>query len=276
MRTSKNKKECFENQILTSSEMGQLAHHTCQWWGVVLHQAERFLNAFSAEEHDPWKATLFVVPERMLLITAIHHALVGLKKLNSELLRYNNPILQPVVTPINNIVPIKHFRDLRNMNEHYWEYMVGLGNKKEDFKKTAPQWTIVHGEKDIFRFGVVNIGELIVEIKKQSPEVKKITKKIFEWSYVGKALVDVLLAGTKEFKFEFLKDKVTELATEICFTIHNKDEYIGCISEYQIEEKIKTVIMRILEQHGYPSRYQEIISTLLKCCKDSIKGNANE
>ena len=87
---------------------------------------------------------------------------------------------------------------------------------------------------------------------------------------------DVLLAGTKEFKFEFLKDKVTELATEICFTIHNKDEYIGCISEYQIEEKIKTVIMRILEQHGYPSRYQEIISTLLKCCKDSIKGNANE
>ena len=56
----------------------------------------------------------------------------------------------------------------------------------------------------------------------------------------------------------------------------------GCLYGYSleewkgIEEKIKTVIMRILEQHGYPSRYQEIISTLLKCCKDSIKGNANE
>ena len=77
---------------MTSTQLFILSMQTCQWWNAVFIQAKRFFDILESDHGGtPWdegNSNSMFVAERMFLITALHHAIENLQKLNIELL-YN-------------------------------------------------------------------------------------------------------------------------------------------------------------------------------------------
>lgn len=64
------------------------------------------------------------IAERMFLITALHHAIENLQKLNIEIQRENGDSLQNVISSIEVVVLLQDIKNLRDMNEHKFDYLV--------------------------------------------------------------------------------------------------------------------------------------------------------
>ncbi len=73
----------------------------------------------------------------MFLITALHHPIENLQKLNIELRKNNDNTFQPVLYAVETVVPLRNIKNLRYMNEHALDYLVDKGRKQEDFRKTV-------------------------------------------------------------------------------------------------------------------------------------------
>lgn len=185
--------------ILNEVQLELLSYRTCQWWNAVFVQARRFLDAFDADHgRDPWDEAnkdVVLVSERMFFITAIHHAVEYLEKLNIELQRMGDLSLQTVLNSIEKVAPLKDIKNLRNMNEHGFEYLVEKGRNQDQFCSTVIKgsykiqtnaaWTIVHGDAQTFLFGNVPIDKLLFVMKEQLPLVRVKTKEIFYRTPLG-------------------------------------------------------------------------------------------
>lgn len=170
---------------LTSRQLAFLAHRTCSWWNAVFIQAERFLDTFENDnDGDPWDiitgAKQSFVAERMFLISAIYHAVELLEKLNIELNRVGDYSLQNVVNAIDKVAPLADIKNLRDMNEHYLDYLAELGQQKEMFETTAANWTILNGNSGVFRVGKIEIANLLMAMHEQLPLVRMKAKEVFE------------------------------------------------------------------------------------------------
>ena len=79
---------------------------------------------------------------------------------------------------------------LRNMNEHDMEYMTENGRKQDQLQRQIKkngvtysinaQWTFVDGEKEVFFIGNIDMIELAKSVKKQTKNIDKICRQIFE------------------------------------------------------------------------------------------------
>ena len=167
---------------------------TCQWWNAVFVQAKRFFEVLEINHGGtPWDESedngMFVA-ERMFLITALHHAIENLQKLNIELQRKNDNTFQPVLDAIELVAPLEDIKNLRDMNEHGLDYLVDKGRKQDDYRKTVEKgdyrihttaaWTHVHADANLILLGNVEIDKLLLVMKEQLPIVKAKTKEIFE------------------------------------------------------------------------------------------------
>ena len=80
-------KEC---KPLPEKHLWQLALHTGQWCRAVLCQAHRFFDALEADNRPlPWddsESFDMFLADKTFLITAIHHSIVNMEKLNAELI----------------------------------------------------------------------------------------------------------------------------------------------------------------------------------------------
>ena len=186
----KNVKETKMNE----TQLFILSMQTCQWWNAVFVQAKRFFEVLEINHGGtPWDESednsMFVV-ERMFLITALHHAIENLQKLNIELQRKNDNTFQPVLDAIELVAPLEDIKNLRDMNEHGLDYLVDRGRKQDDYRKTVEKgdyrihttaaWTHVHGDAKVILLGNVEIDTLLLVMKEQLPIVKAKTKEIFE------------------------------------------------------------------------------------------------
>lgn len=179
---------------MTSTQLFILSMQTCQWWNAVFIQAKRF---FEVLENDhggtPWDegdANSMFVAERMFLITALHHAIENLQKLNIELQRKNDNTFQTVIDAIEIVASLEDIKNLRDMNEHGLDYLVDKGQKQDGYRKTVKKgdyiihttaaWTHVHGDAKVILLGNVEIDNLLLVMKEQLPIVKVKTKEIFE------------------------------------------------------------------------------------------------
>ena len=181
------------NTPMTRNQLFLLSLHTYQWWESVFVQAKRFLNALKNDTGGtPWEDNNphnLMIAERMFLITALHHVIEALEKLNVELLRNNDDALDKVLRAIDAVVPIQDIKNLRNMNEHSIEYLVGNGHKQDLFRTTiqtehynlttTASWTMVLGDEQKIMIGNVPIDQLLVTMKAQTPIVREKTKEIF-------------------------------------------------------------------------------------------------
>lgn len=181
-----------KEKVITREQLVHLAHQTCQWWSAVFIQAERFLTAMESNNGRlPWEeGSTILIPERMFLITALHHAIEGLQKLDIELQRINDFSLQPVLEAVEKVVSVQDLVTLRNMNEHNLDYMIGEGNRQEKYETvlqagdykvaTNAAWTVMIGSENVFSLGDVRIDQVLEVMKEQKQVVFHKAQEIVE------------------------------------------------------------------------------------------------
>ncbi|MBQ8117019.1 MAG: hypothetical protein IJ147_03005 [Lachnospiraceae bacterium] len=185
----------IEEQELNSTQCFMLAYQTCQWWNVVFIQAKRFFDILEKEHGGtPWddgkNTNSMFVGERMFLILAIQHAIENLQKLDVEIQREGDMTLKNVISAIQEVAPLQDIKNLRDMNEHYLDYLANKGYKQKEYQSsveingheilTSAAWTQVRGDVDAILLGNVEIDKLIIKMKEQLPIVQEKTKEIFE------------------------------------------------------------------------------------------------
>ena len=130
------------------------------------------------------------VAERMFLITAIHHAIEDLEKLDCERQREGDTSLRSVLQKIEIVAPLQDIKNLRDMNEHHLDYLMGKGRKQSQFQTsvekngfeifTTPTWTIIHHDAQMIMVGNIELDKLIIVMKEQLPFFREKTKEIFK------------------------------------------------------------------------------------------------
>ena len=187
-----------EQQEMNSEQLLHLSYQTCQWWNAVFVQARRFLDASEVSHGDtPWDegGGSMLVVERMFLITAIYHAIEDLRKLGIEMQRRNDNSLQPVLESIQAVASFEDIKNMRDMNEHGLDYLVGKGRKPDQYQltvhrehyklTTTPAWTFIDGNEGIMLLGNVEITKLLLVMKEHLPLVHGKTKEIFNKEPLG-------------------------------------------------------------------------------------------
>ena len=197
----------MEQQKMNGEQLLHLSYQTCQWWNAVFVQARRFLDASEASHGGtPWdeenEGSMLVV-ERMFFITAIYHAIEDLRKLEIEMQRRNDNSLQPVLESIQAVASFEDIKNMRDMNEHGLDYLVGKGQKPDQYQltvhrehyklTTTPAWTFINGNEGIMLFGNVEIIKLLSTMKEHLPLVREKTKEIFNKEPLGQS-------GKEEFQ----------------------------------------------------------------------------
>lgn len=177
--------------MITNQGLYMLAVQTGQWYNAVLIQWPRFFDAFNATHGQlPWddEPNTFLA-EKMFLITAIHHAIQHLEKLNEKLEERGDFSFQPLLTHIATKEEQKQIQRWRNMNEHGMEYLVGEGRfsgenistvQKGGYKfKIDAAMTLVHGGIGIFMIGSIEIDKLMLRFKDNQTEILKKLEEVF-------------------------------------------------------------------------------------------------
>ena len=182
---------------MTARELAEVAVRTCQWVHIFRVQEKRFLEDFDRDRNGeyPWEGkdevSLFV-GDRIFMISAIHHVINGLDYLKKEL-NVRDESTKEIEAVLKEIAGEEIRRDLkllRNMNEHDMEYMTENGRKQEQLQRQIKkngvtysinaQWTFVDGEKEVFFIGNIDMIELAKSVKKQTKNIDKICRQIFE------------------------------------------------------------------------------------------------
>lgn len=189
----------IKEKEMTSTQRFLLAYQTCQWWNAVFIQAKRFIDVLDKSNgEEPWESggeTSAFLAERAFLIMAIHHAIEDLEKLDYECRREGDSSLQSVLQDIETVASLEEIKNLRDMNEHNLDYLLGSGRKQDIFRSvvekngytihTTAAWTIVHGDTQTMLLGNVEIDKLLLKMKEHLPIVQNKTKTIFEKEITG-------------------------------------------------------------------------------------------
>ncbi len=183
-----NKK--LKDKILTNKQIEFLAFHTCQWLNMLSVQTKRFFAAFDSDKSLPFLFTAneCFFPERIFLIMAISHTLENLQKLAIELEREGDTFLRDVITDIDKKYSIERIKDLRDMNEHFLDYISGTGLKPQKYMETSPHRTLCNGEKNLFLFGNVEVIELLKTMREYRNAIKSKLYEIFTLNGIDKPI----------------------------------------------------------------------------------------
>ena len=157
-------------------------------------QAHRFFDALEADNRPlPWddsESFDMFLADKIFLITAIHHSIVNMEKLNAELINRGDTSFQGVLDSIATAEERKQIRIWRNMNEHDLDYLSNNGNYQKEFITTVKKGdytfetnafvTLIHGDAKIFLIGSIEIDKLLVRFKENMAQIQKKSKEIFE------------------------------------------------------------------------------------------------
>ena len=124
------------------------------------------------------------------MITAIHHSIVNMEKLNAELINRGDTSFQGILDSIAAEEERKQIRIWRNMNEHDLDYLSNNGNYQKEFTTTVKRdgytfetnafVTLIHGNAKIFLIGGIEIDKLLFRFKENMPQIQKKSKEVFE------------------------------------------------------------------------------------------------
>lgn len=183
--------------MIGSQQLEILVCQCGQWYNSVLVQGRRFLDVFDTTHGQfPWddEPSIFL-PEKMFLITAIHHAIQHLEKLNEELEERGDMSFRPFLEGIASKEERRKIKDWRNMNEHEIEYLIGEGRypgknisivEKNGYKfKINANMTFLHGSIGIFLIGGIEIDKLLLKFKKNQPQMLEKLKNVFNSTFTA-------------------------------------------------------------------------------------------
>lgn len=162
-----------------------------------MYQAHRFLDDLETNgKHLPWEECetpdMFLA-DKTFLITAIHHAIVNMEKLNTELTLRGDTSFQSILDAIATEEERKQIRIWRNMNEHDLDYLSNNGHYQKEFIKTIEKGkckfktnafiTLIHGNAKMFLIGGIEISKLLNRFKENMPQIQEKAKEVFEKFY---------------------------------------------------------------------------------------------
>ena len=104
--------------------------------------------------------------------------------------RKNDKTFETVLKKIEKIADLDDIKNLRDMNEHYLDYLVDLGQKQDQFRTaykkdghdilSTAAWTTIDNDADMILMGNVEIDKLLRVMENQLPIVRSKTKEIFD------------------------------------------------------------------------------------------------
>ena len=107
-----------------------------------------------------------------------------------ELQRENDKTFETVLKEIEKAANLDDIKNLRDMNEHYLDYLVDLGQKQDQFRTaykkdgrdilTTAAWTQIDSNADMILLGNVEINKLLRVMEKQLPIVRSKTREIYD------------------------------------------------------------------------------------------------
>ena len=176
-----------------------LAYQTCQWWNAVFVQFTRFLDVLEKNHGGtPWEPgdeNSMILAERFFLIMAIHHAIEDLETLDHDLQQKGDASLHSVIQEIEKAAPLEDIKNLRNMNEHYLDYLMNEGHKQNQFFTkdeknrinifTSAAGTYINGDLNEFKLWKLSLNALLFTMKKQLPIVQEKTRAIYYEAYAA-------------------------------------------------------------------------------------------
>ncbi len=128
--------------------------------------------------------------DRFFLILSLYNAIECLQKMDIELQRENDKTFETVLKEIEKAANLDDIKNLRDMNEHYLDYLVDLGQKQDQFRTaykkdgrdilTTAAWTQIDSNADMILLGNVEINKLLRVMEKQLPIVRSKTRKIYD------------------------------------------------------------------------------------------------
>lgn len=177
--------------MITNWQLEHLVFQSGQWYNSVLVQGKRFLDAYDATHGQlPWdNESIIYLPEKMFLITAIHHTIQHLEKLNQELKDRGDLSFDPFLEEIATSEERSKIKNWRNMNEHGVEYLIGKGRypgknistvEKNGYKlKIDASMTFIHGGIGGFWVGGIEIDKLLLKFRENQSKTLKKLEEIF-------------------------------------------------------------------------------------------------
>ena len=132
--------------------------------------------------------------EKTFLITAIHHAIQSMNRLNDELKSRGDMSFEPVLNTIATEEEREIIRNWRNMNEHDLDYLTGKGRQQNKFVTTVKKesyqietnafTTFIHGDIGIFLLGGIEIDKLLMRFKESRAVIQEKVQEVFYSTYV--------------------------------------------------------------------------------------------
>ena len=102
---------CHTNMEYSGLQFAQIVYETAQWLNEIFVQNNRFLEEYryrSGNPFDPWDdkgREHNYLAERYFLISAIHHAFKGLKKIDDAISGMGDTSLAKILAEIFDVVP---------------------------------------------------------------------------------------------------------------------------------------------------------------------------
>ena len=134
MDDSRRKKRVSSLERASNIQIAHMAHDAATWYKAFFLQRERFLESergmADCFDHTEAKQGVFpFVPEKLFWIETIDHTLSDIDDLNTALLAHGDSRLKSYKEGLlDDEEFIRIIRHLRNANEHYVEYLLGIGN----------------------------------------------------------------------------------------------------------------------------------------------------
>ena len=137
MRRIMRGKRKFQVPVL-KNQIASLAHQTASWYDQVFIQMKRLLEANEENggemrwECEKQHSNPFT--ERILFVIALYNAHEYIENLNAALKQNNDFCFDEIAQRVVEKSRFQQIKDLRNMNVHHCEYLVGSGDKQACFE----------------------------------------------------------------------------------------------------------------------------------------------
>lgn len=122
--------------VMSNWQIALLANETIEWLVMTLVQYERFKTAYENHTYQMTKGETqhgIYLPEKMLLIHSIYHFFEGMYNLSDQISKKHDTLPTDLIGFVPDEKYAKKLTNLRNMNEHKYEYVTGNGHRKNEF-----------------------------------------------------------------------------------------------------------------------------------------------
>ena len=190
-------KECDNTQLsgeatYTGTQFAHIVYEAAQWLNEVLDEYV-YRSGKYVEPWDEKEQTHNYIAERYYLISAIHHTIKYLRIIDNVISAFGDSSINAILPEIYKVVPWTGIKNLRDMNEHREEYLIGRGKNQGNYQSeikigdsslwTDASWTIGISTEDKLFFGNIDQISLVDSLKGKKDQLLEKLQELFYATY---------------------------------------------------------------------------------------------